>query len=148
MSAMGEMQVLQPCELPRTAEQQMLLAVEQMARGINDLALMLKVTNDRMDALEKEVRRLTKVTPAQATAINQAIKQRASELCQQRRAEGCERLISGAIRKSLKLGCGIGNVRELPRGDFALAMQRIQAWDDYRLIRDIKAKEAAKHGQH
>lgn len=142
---MDEMQKYQTCSqnpAPPAGEQvqQMMQAVVQMARGINDLALMLRTTNERMDALEKEMRRLTKVTPAQAKAINDAIKSRAAALCDTHHAEGCDRAVSAAIRKSLKLGCGISNIRELPRSDYTLAMQRIEMWDDYRLIRDIRNK--------
>lgn len=142
---MDKMQEIQACPknpAPLVGEQvqQMMQAVAQMARGINDLALMLRTTNERMDALEKEVRRLTKVTPAQAKAINAAIKDRAAQLCENHHAGGCEKAVSAAIRKHLKLGCGINSTRELPRSDYALAMQRIEIWDDYRLIRDIRNK--------
>lgn len=142
---MDKMQKYQACPqnpAPLAGEQvqQMMQAVAQMARGINDLALMLRTTNERMDALEKEMRRLTKVTPAQAKAINAAIKDRATALCKTHHAEGCDRAVSAAIRKSLKLGCGINNIRELPRSDYTLAMQRIEMWDDYRQIRDIRNK--------
>ena len=146
MNPKGEMTKMVREQLPADSAQQMMQAMAQMAQGINDLALMLRVTNERMDALEKEVRRLTKVTPAQAAAINQEIRMRAELLGKQHRAEGFEKPIANAIRKSLKLGCGISSVRELPRSDYSLAMQRIQMWDDYRLIRDLKAKEASRRG--
>lgn len=146
MSNTGELEKTGHGNIPAVCDQQMLQAIAQMAKGINDLAMMLRVTNERMDALEKEVRRLTKVTPAQANALNQAIRNRATELCSKHRADGCEKMISGAIRKNLKLGCGISSVRELPRSDFALAIQRIDMWDDYRQIKEIKAKGATKNG--
>lgn len=129
-----------PAPLAGEQAQQMMQAVAQMARGINDLALMLRTTNERMDALEKEVRRLTKVTPAQAKAVNTAIKDRAAQLCDTHHADGCEKAVGAAIRKSLKLGCGVSSIRELPHSDYALAMQRVEMWDDYRLIRDIRNK--------
>lgn len=145
MNKIHELQVSQQCLPPQAGlageqVQQMMQAVAQMARGINDLALMLRTTNERMDALEKEVRRLTKVTPAQAKAINAAIKDRAAVLCDTHHAEGFDRTVSAAIRKHLKLGCGISSIRELPRSDYALAMQRIEIWDDYRMIRELRNK--------
>ena len=143
---MGINELMQTSEqhLPPELYQQITAGFNQLMQGMADMASLLCTTNERMGMLEKEVYRLTKVTPAQAKSINAAVKLRAETLCQQHRAAGCEKAVANAIRKALKLGCGVSNIRELPRGDYALALQRIELWDDYRLIRAIKAKETAK----
>ena len=74
-----------PSTLP--AEVQATLA--QMGDIMRGMANMLRATNERMASLEREVKLLTKVTPAQANAINEAIRQRAAELCETYRAQGC-----------------------------------------------------------
>lgn len=125
-------------QLPSTASNEMLLD------ALRSMACLLRSTNDRMQSLEQEVKRLTKVTPSQAAALNSAIRRRAGELCIRHRANGCEKAITAAIRKAIKHTCGISSARELPRCDYPVAMQQVEMWDDYRLIRDIKRREAEK----
>lgn len=117
---------------------------QQMAQATVSMANMLRATNERMASMEREIRLLTKVTPAQASAINAAIRDRAAELCATYRATGCEKAAANAIRRAVKLTTGVSNVRELPRCEYAVAMQQVQLWDDYKAMKAIKAKEAAK----
>lgn len=121
-------------QLPQTASNEMLLD------ALRSMASLLRSTNERMQSLEQEVKRLTKVTPSQAAALNSAIRRRADELCARHRAAGCEKSVAAAIRKAIKHTCGISSARELPRCDYPVAMQQVEMWDDYRLIRDIKRK--------
>ena len=55
-------------------------ALGQMGEIMRSMADMLRATNERMASLEREVRLMTKVTPAQANAINEAIRQRAGAM--------------------------------------------------------------------
>lgn len=128
--------IISGSQLPSTASNEMLLD------ALHSMASLLRTTNERMQRLELEVKRLTKVTPSQVTALNSAIRKRAGELCLQHRAPGCEKAITAAIRKAIKQTCGISSARELPRCDYPVAMQQVEMWDDYRLIRDIKRREA------
>ena len=130
--------IIAESQLPATASNEMLLD------ALRSMANLLRSTNERMQCLELEVRRLTKVTPSQAAALNAAIRKRADELCIQHRAAGCEKAITAAIRKAIKQTCGIGSARELPRCDYPVAVRQVEMWDDYRLIRDIKRREAKK----
>ena len=75
-------------------------ALGQMGEIMRSMADMLRATNERMASLEREVRLMTKVTPAQANAINEAIRQRAVELCGEYRAKGCEKAAANAIRRA------------------------------------------------
>ena len=52
-------------------------AITQMAQIMQGMANMVRATNERMGMLEQQVRLLTKVTPAQASAISAAIRDRA-----------------------------------------------------------------------
>ena len=123
-----------------------MVPTEPVMDALQGMALLLRSTNERMAALEAEVRRLTKVTPSQASALNAAMRERATAVCQMHRAAGCEKAALSAIRRDVKRLCGISNTRELPRGDYTVAMKQIQMWDDYDVMIQIKRREAKKHG--
>lgn len=126
-----------PMNLPAEVAQ----AFGQMAQAMQSMAELLRATNDRLTGLEAEVRMLTKVTPAQATAISAAVKERATELCRTYRAGGKEQLAANAIRKAMKLTLGINAVRDLPRCQYGLAMEMVGMWDDYAAMQAIKRRE-------
>lgn len=104
------------------------------------MAEMMQATNRRMATLEEEVRRMNKVTPAQAKAINAAIHSRAETVCAMHRAIGCEKEAAVAIRKALRISCGVTSVRDLPRADFQLAISTLEMWDDYGIMRSLAKK--------
>lgn len=112
----------------------------QLAQTMQGMATMIRTTNERMAALEQSVRLLTKVTPAQASAINAAIRDRARELCAEYRAPGCEAAVGNAIRRELKLTMGIQSVRDVPRCEYSVAVQTAKLWDDYKSMKAIKAR--------
>ena len=116
----------------------------QMAQATVSMANMMRATNERIASMEREIRLLTKVTPAQATAINTAIRDRAGVLCSDYRAPGCEKAVANAIRRALKLTTGVSSVRELPRCEYSVALQSVQIWDDYKAMKAIKAKGGTK----
>lgn len=116
-----------------------------MAQIMKGMADMVRTTNERMGALEEQVRLLTKVTPAQANSISATIRERAREACQEYHALGCEKSVANAIRKELRLTLGIQNVREIPRCDYEVAMQAVEMWDDYKVMKAIRAKGAQAH---
>lgn len=119
-------------------------AFQQMAQATVSMANMMRATNDRMAAMEREIRLLTKVTPAQASAINAAIRDRAAQLCADYRAAGHEKAVANAIRRAIKLTTGVSSVRELPRCEYTVAMNQVQLWDDYKAMKAIKAKGGIK----
>lgn len=124
---------------PLPAEMQ--AALGQMGEIMRSMADMLRSTNERMASLEREVRLLTKVTPAQANAINGAIRQRAAELCESYRAQGCEKATANAIRRAVRLTTGINSVRELPRCEYSVAMEQVRMWDDRKIMKTLRAKK-------
>ena len=113
-------------------------AIDQIAQAMQSLANMVRTTNERMAALEQSVRLLTKVTPAQAGAINAAIRDRARELCAAYRAAGCEKMAGNAIRRELRLTMGVQS--DVPRCEYNVALQTVRLWDDYRVMKTMKGK--------
>lgn len=116
----------------------------QVAQTMQSMATMIRATNERMAALEQSVRLLNKVTPAQASAINAAIRERAAELCAEYRAAGCETAVGNAIRKELKLTMGVQSVRDVARCEYAVAVQTVRLWDDYKTMKAVKARGRTK----
>ena len=107
---------------------------------MRSMANMLRATNERMASLEREVKLLTKVTPAQANAINNAIRQRAAELCETYRAQGCEKAAANAIRRAVRLTTGTNSVRDLPRCEYSVAMEQVSMWDDRKVMKALRVK--------
>ena len=127
---------------PATLPAEMQAALGQMGEIMRGMADMLRATNERMASLEREVRLLTKVTPAQANAINAAIRQRAAELCESYRAQGCEKATANAIRRAVRLTTGTNSVRELPRCEYSIAMEQVRMWDDRKTMKALRAKKS------
>lgn len=136
-----EMMQLSTCTAPALPAE-MQAALGQMGEIMRGMADMLRSTNERMASLEREVRLLTKVTPAQANAINGAIRQRAAELCENYRAQGCEKATANAIRRAVRLTTGTNSVRELPRCEYSVAMEQVRMWDDRKIMKALRAKKS------
>ncbi len=115
-------------------------AVTMMLQGMAD---MLRATNERMAALEKQVRMLEKVTPAQATDLNRTIRERAAAVCQEYRMGGMETKIGAAIRKTVRLATGARSIREIARCDYKPVRELVETWDEYSEIKRLRAKREA-----
>lgn len=125
-----------------TAQQATAVEIKRMAEMMATMAAMLQATTESMEQLRRQVRLLEKVTPAQATEINKAIRGRATEICAiyMIRDDRAEKLAAAAIRKAVKLQFGAGAVKEIPRCDFEIALEQVQGWDDYKVMKDIGKK--------
>ena len=116
------------------------MLMEDLRQTLGALANMVRTTNERMGALEEQVRLLTKVTPAQARAIHEAVRDRAAQQCQMWRIPGQEKAVANAIRKAVRLHTGISSMKELPRCDYQVVMRQIQMWDDYQVMKTLKKR--------
>lgn len=116
--------------------------MKQMREALQAMAGLLRTTNETMAQLQRQVRLLEKVTPAQARAINQAIRDRATELCAiyMLRGDGCEKPVAAAIRKAVKLRFGANTAKDLPRCEYEVALAQVQGWDDYKTMKEIKGR--------
>lgn len=116
--------------------------MKQMREALQAMAGLLRTTNETMTQLQRQVRLLEKVTPAQARAINQAIRDRATELCAiyMLRGDGCEKPVAAAIRKAVKLRFGANTAKDLPRCEYEVALAQVQGWDDYKTMKEIKGR--------
>lgn len=121
------------------------LELKHMAEMMATMAAMLQATTESMEQLRRQVRLLEKVTPAQATTINRAIRERATEICSiyMVRGDQGEKLAAAAIRKDVKLQFGAGSVKEVPRCDYEIALEQVRTWDDYKAMKAIREKARA-----
>lgn len=128
-----------------TAQQATAVEIKRMAEMMATMAAMLQATTESMEQLRRQVRLLEKVTPAQASAINRAIRERAAELCAiyMLPGDGCEKPVAAAIRKAIKLRFGANSAKDLPRCEYEVAMSQVQGWDDYKTMKKIKGRAKA-----
>lgn len=132
-------------EIMTPLEKQLTAQLSEQREAMLNMAMLLRETNERMKALEKEVHQMVKVTPAQVREINAAIRDRAADVCRDHRAVGCEKAAAAAIRKAIRATCGTSVTRELARSEYSVARKLISLWDDYRIMMEIKRKAEKKN---
>lgn len=108
-------------------------------QALNQLAAAQSVQNDRMEALEKQIRLNTPVSQGQVRYINDAIKKHARELLFKREIEDAKaiRKLGNAIRKSVLARYGIASIHEIPKHEYTVAMSQIGIWNDALCVRDV-----------
>lgn len=138
--------------LPALIEQMIAPLMETMAKmiahnteALNQVARTQQVQADRMEALEKQIRLNTPVTPQQAKYLGEEIKNRARELLAKYDVEDAKavRKLGSAIRKAVLTRYGIGSLVELPKCEYTVAMSQIQMWNEMLRVRDC-VREARK----
>lgn len=130
-------------ELMRPVMQTIGKMLENNTAALEQLSAAQSVQNDRLEALEKQIRLQTPVTSKQVTFLNDAIRQRARVLLDKKGIEDKKAItkLGNAIRKAVLARYGIGNVREIPKHEYSVAMSQVEMWNDVLIVRDV-AKEA------
>jgi len=114
--------------------------VAGMVTQMRSMSEMLRITNERMSALEEQVRTLEKVTPRQITTLNAAIRDRSAAVCREYRMAGSEKAVNAAIRRTIRNLTGAATMREIARCDVAAVTDCIREWDEFGTIRKIREK--------
>lgn len=119
--------------------------LENNTQALEQLSAAQSVQNDRLKALEKQIRLQTPVTSKQVTYLNDAIRSRARELLDKREIDDRKAVtkLGNTIRKSVLSRYGIATLREVPKHEYNIAMSQIAAWNDALMIRDV-VKEARR----
>lgn len=113
-------------------------AMQRQSDLMASMAMMLKASCEKVDRLEREVRRLEKLTPMQVTEMNALIRKRARDLTEEYRLEAVhERTINTWIRSELRQEFG-GTVKEISRCDRELAMGYIRNWENSGKLLNLK----------
>lgn len=113
-------------------------AIEQIAGAID-------VMQNRMTAMEKQMRLATPVTDRQAKYLNDAARNKAREILDKKGFAEDKKAVTklaGIIRKSVmaRQGCSI---REIPRVEYNVAMNQIETWNNVLDVMEI-VKEARR----
>lgn len=111
--------------------------------ALNQLAAAQQMQSDRMEALERQIRLNTLVTPQQVRYINDAIRARARELLDKRGVDNdrATRKLGNAIRKSVLSRYGVAALHEIPKHEYSVTMNHVGTWSDMLCVRDV-VKEA------
>lgn len=117
--------------------------LENNTAALERLAATQSVQNDRLEALEKQIRLQTLVSSKQVTYLNDAIRQRSRELLDKREVDDKKAVtkLGNAIRKAVLSRYGVSNLREIPKHEYQVAMSQIGIWNDALMVRDV-AKDA------
>ena len=138
---MGDVLAIREGQEVKAADNEELRAfMAQALTVMQGMAEMVRATNERVGELERQVRMLEKVTPAQAADLNATIRARASATCQEYRMSGNESQVAAAIRKTVRLTTGARSVREIARCDYKPIKALVEGWDEYLTIKAIKGK--------
>lgn len=120
--------------------------LEHNTQAMDQIAALQQTTNDRIEALERQVRLNTPVSEKQVKYINDAIRAKARELLAKFGYEDDKKAVvklGNAIRKCVLARYGVGGLREIPRHEYAVTMHMIEIWSDMLTLRDV-AREARR----
>ena len=111
----------------------------------------MTIQSERMDALEKQIRLATPVTPGQVRYINGEIRRHARDLLARKEAgyEDDAKAVAALgrlIRKAILVRYGITALNELPKCEYSVVISQIELYNDTLAIRDI-IKEAKKRAE-
>ena len=126
-------------------------AIGEMLKGnaeaLERLAATQSIQNDRLEALEKQIRLNTPITTKQAGYINQAIRAKARELLDKKGVRDdrkAETKLGSAIRRDVLSRYGVGGVREIPKHEYPVAMAQIDMWNNALILRDVVREVRAR----
>lgn len=114
--------------------------LENNTAALNQLAATQSAQNERLEALEKQIRLQTPVTGKQAAYLNGAIRERARELLDKRGYADDTKAVTKlgtAIRKSVLARYGAAAMKEIPRHEYGVALSQIQMWQNALTVRDV-----------
>jgi len=125
---------------------QMTELLRNNTEALSQLASAQHVQADRMEALERQIRLNTLVTPQQVRYINDGIRARARELLDKRGVDNDKamRKLGNAIRKSVLARYGVAALHEIPKHEYSVAMNHVATWNDILCVRDV-VKEARSY---
>lgn len=125
-------------EMMRPVMQTIGKMLENNTAALEQLSMAQTVQNDRLEALEKQIRLQTPISSKQANYLNDAIRARARELLDKRGVDDKKATVKlgNILRKAVLSRYGLSGIREIPRHEYSVAMQQIAMWSDALAVRD------------
>lgn len=135
-------------ELMRPVMQTIGKMLENNTAALEQLSAAQSVQNDRLEALEKQIRLQTPVSGKQVSYLNDAIRARARELLDKRDVDDGKATVrlGNYIRKAVLSRYGVSTLREIPKHEYNVALQQIGMWSDMLTLRDV-VKEARNRAE-
>lgn len=135
-------------EMMRPVMQTIGKLLENNTAAMEQLSAAQSVQNDRLEALEKQIRLQTKVDGKQVSYLNDAIRHKARELLDKRGIEDGKAItkLGNAIRKAVLKRYGVSTLRDVPKHEYNVALNQIDMWSDLLTVRDV-AKEARSRAE-
>ena len=138
--------------IPAIVQQMMGPLVEAMAKllenntaALQQLSAAQQVQNDRLEALERQIRLNTPVTRQQVRYLSAAMKEHTLELLDKSSVSDPKavRKLAEIIKKDVLADYGITTLEEIPKHEYNVAMHNIKTWNNMRIVREV-VKEARK----
>ena len=135
-------------ELMRPVMETLVKMLENNTAALEQLSSAQAVQNDRLEALEKQIRLQTPVSAKQATYLNGAIRARARELLERKGVDDQKSVtkLGNVIRRAVLARYGTGALREIPRHEYNVALDMISMWNDVLCVRDAVKEARAREG--
>lgn len=116
--------------------------LENNTAAMEQLSSAQSVQNDRLEALEKQIRLQTLVTSKQVYYLNDAIRMRARELLDKRSVDDKKAItkLGNLIRKSVLARYGVSSLRDVPKHEYNVALSQIGMWNDILSVRTVAAQ--------
>lgn len=116
--------------------------LENNTAALEQLSSAQSVQNDRLEALEKQIRLKTLVTSKQVYYLNDAIRMRARELLDKRSVSDNKAItkLGNLIRKSVLARYGVSSLRDVPKHEYNVALSQIGMWNDILSVRTVAAQ--------
>ena len=127
--------------------------LENNTAALEQLSAAQSIQNDRLEALEKQIRLQTKVDGKQVGYLNDAIRRKSRRTLQGWEIDDDKavRQLGNRIRKAVLARYGVSTLRDVPKHEYNVAMQQIEMWSDVFDVSDIvkEARERIKedHGE-
>jgi ORF6C domain. len=138
---MGENAIIQASELAEIAQLQR--ATEgDLRQCVGQFAQLLVAFKGEVDGLKKDLRNKVTVTAAQARAIQEAVKTRASGICEAKTLSyaECGKALRDAIWREMYAEFTIGSRYDLPAFQFQAAIDFVKSWNSLSLLRKLRDK--------
>ena len=140
-------------EMMRPVMQTIGKMLENNTAALEQLSAAQSVQNDRLEALEKQIRLQTKVDGKMASYLNDAIRGHSRELLDKRGFADDRKAVTklgNAIRKDVLMRYGVSSLRDVPKHEYNVALNMIGMWNDLLTVRDVvndarARKEAGEH---
>ena len=120
--------------------------LENNTAALEQLSSAQSVQNDRLEALEKQIRLQTLVTSKQVYYLNDAIRMRARELLDKRSVDDKKAItkLGNLIRKSVLARYGVSSLRDVPKHEYNVALSQIGMWNDILSVRTVASQFRTK----